>query len=374
MNIIIKIINRVFIIEYYKSNLFFFLIVLSLLIGFGTFPKPIQLHAEIMLDISKHVYLLMITLFVFTLYNLKCYNFIISRFTATENNFLTSLIHLSKKKLFSYLLYMHIALLLPFAVYLFITASIAFINADYFSGIFILLYSLLLASVTAFYYHNRVLMHANKEYTIKPIKWMSRIKKSPFLFYVLFVLQKQEVGLVMTKICSGIVLVGVINADTTPNIKFIMFGILTSAFIHTTLIFKIKYFEDQFMEFLRTLPLPVYNRIGSLLLTYTFILTPEILVILFNFIKSPTAFTSILLIIPLALSTLLFFHSILYTLNMDINNYITYSFCIYLLVTFIILFGIHPLILGCAFFFISYFIFYRYYYTYESKTNLTKDQ
>lgn len=346
--------------------------VLCLLTGFGTFPKPIQLHAEIMLDISKHNHLLMLALAVFTLYNLKCYHFIIRQFTTTENNFLRSLIHLSKKQLLSYLFYTHIVLLLPFLIYLFVTVVIAFINDYCFSAIFILLYSLLLVSGTALYCRHRMRFYSNNEYTVRLINWMSRVKKSPFLFYLLFVLQKQEVCLVITKICSSIVLVGVINADATLNIKFISFGILTSIFIHTTLIFRIKLFEDQFMSFLRTLPLPIYNRIGSFLLVYTFVLSPEILVILFNFIKSPNTFIPILLIIPFALSTLLFFHSMLYTLNMDINNYITYSFCIYLLITFIILFGISPLMLGCVFFFISYFVFYKYYYAYESKLNLTK--
>ncbi|MEO6903230.1 MAG: hypothetical protein ABI315_08760 [Bacteroidia bacterium] len=374
MNIIIKIINRVFVLEYYKANLFFFLMILSLLTGFGTFPKPILLHSEIMLDISKHAYLLMITLFLFTLYNFKCYHFIIKQFTATQNNFLMSLIHLPKKRLFSYLLYIQIVLLLPFLIYLFITASIAFINAHFLSGIFTLIYSLLLASATAFCYGYRVWMHTNKEYTVIPLAWTRRIKKAPFLFYVLFVLQEQEVCLVITKICSGIVLVGVINAGDAPDIKFIAFGILTSIFIHTTLIFRVKSFEDQFMDFLRILPLPTYNRIASLLLAYSFILIPEILVIFFNFIQSPETFAAILFVIPLALSTILFFHSILYTLNVDINNYITYSFCIYLLITLIVLFGIHPLILGFVFFFISYFLFHRYYYAYETKSNLIKRQ
>lgn len=366
--------NRVFVLEYYKANLFFFLLLLSLLTGFGTFPNPIQLHSEIMLDISKNTYLLIAILFAFTLYNLKCYHFIIRQFTATENIFLTSLIHLSKKSLFFYLLYIQITLLLPFLIYLFITASISFINAHYFSGIFILLYILLLASATAWYYSYRMWKYANKEYIIQSPTWLHRIKKSHFLFYVLFILHNEEVCLIITKICSGIVLIGVMNEGATLDIKFIAFGIITSIFMHTTLIFKIKLFEDQYMGFLKTLPIPLYTRIGAFLLTYTVILVPEILAILFHFIKSPITFAPMVLFIPVALSTLLFFHTVLYTSSMDINNYITYSFCIYLLTTLIVLFGIDPLVLACAFFLISYLLFYNYYYTYEYKSDLTKYQ
>ena len=373
MHIIIKILNRIIIIEYYKENLFFFMLIIGLLTGFGAFPNPVQLQSEIMLDISKNAYLLIVTLLVFTLYNLKCYYFIIKKFATPENKFLGCFIHLTKSKFFSYMFYTHIAILLPFLIYIVIAVIIAFLNTHYLSGVYMLGYSMLLAGASSLFYYYKIWKYSNNEYVETYAKWSKKLKKSRFFYYVLYLLQEQEICLVVTKLCSSIVLLGVINAyDSREDVKLIEFGVLTCIFIHTTLIFKVKLFEDQTLLFLRALPISINGRALSALVSYTIILIPEFLILSFNLLQLPLFFTNLFLLIPLSLSIILFFHAILYTSALDINNYITYSFCIYLLFTIIILFGIHLFLLSCLFFLISYCIFYRYYYRYEKNFNFNK--
>jgi hypothetical protein len=132
---------------------------------------------------------------------------------------------------------------------------------------------------------------------------------------------------------------------------------------HTTIIFQIRSFENDFLLFSRNLPIAIWKRFMQLFGLYLVLLIPELLFVWKGY---PLHFHVVdyFQILCMIIALPAFFHAILYTSIMNGDEYMKVVFTILTVLFFLILYD-----LGILFFvfvsLLAFVFFYFHYYEYE---------
>ncbi len=363
---VIKILQKVFIIHFYKVNAGFFLFCFVVLYGVVAPGMLISYHLSLIQGMIQSPSFLGFVIFFWLLYTIKCIDFLLMQLNDPRNSFFFSLHTLSNQQQFFYLLYVHTFIYLPVWGYASIVVIVAAKQGLYGSMFAVIFSNICLMAGAIFLYRirlqKRVFIFTNLKLTTRVI-----FKKHLFMLPLWFIVNQRKQMLLITKIFSLLMLYAFINLYEPEqyDIRPLLLIMLMIAMAHCTIVLQIRQFEDFFLSFSRNLPISVPKRFVLTNLMFFIFLIPEFLFVWkafpmhFNIIHYPQ-----LLLLPI--STIVFFYSILFMKDIDTDQYFRIVFGVSTILFFIILYNpgilLFIFILG-----LSYILYNSHFFTFEKR-------
>lgn len=281
MKIYINLFSRVFVKPFYNENagslvliytLMFF--VVSTVDGAGLYAYHYSLVTS-MLN-SPVVYFLVFGLWF--LYARKCAAFINSIVHSPHHSFLSIFNSLPAGKRFFLFLFAEACLMLPLLSYAVFIGYVGCHQHLYLSTVFVVLYLLFLCIAMAVR-HVYALQNPETEVTVSSGKTNTRIRLlSRYPFILLSFVAKENTAIwlgIKIYSCGVLYLIARYNTatdyDTLIAFLFFNFGVLTNG----VLVYLIRQYEEVFLSFYKSLPVPLIARFGNYALLFAFLLLPE---------------------------------------------------------------------------------------------------
>ena len=356
-----KVLNRVIVFQFYQQNTGLFLFIFFVMFGMVEGSQLVNYHLALMTGIVQSTVFLLLVFCVWLSYSIKSSQFVLTTLARPENSFLFTTASLPRSQQIGYLLLIHSFIHFPVWVYAILTSFVAFKLGSILIGIAILAFNLLLcliASIVSF----KKLNNPTSFHSSLLLRIRFPVKKTLSWFYVAFIANDLKMILVITKLFSYFAVFGFFQIPLDHYETRIPFmGLLIGLTAHAILIFEIRKWEDSYLSFTKNLPIPITNRYLILTFVYALLITPE----LFLMVTNKVHLLDIIGLIFFGVGFLLFLHSMLYRLSMNMDRYIQY-----LLITFLLSFALILFTLSWLLIFIyvavSILWYKKYYYTFES--------
>ncbi len=356
-----KVLNRVIVAQFYQQNAGLFLFIFFAMFGMVEGSQLINYHVSLITGIIQSTAFLLIVFCVWILYTAKGVQFVISTLGKPQNSFLYTITSLTRIKQFSYLFLTHTLVHIPVGLYSLAIVWVALKQGQPMIAMIILVFNFLLcllASLVSVYkLNNPSSFHISFFAKIKFPR-----KKTLTWFYFTYILNDAKLTFTITKLFSYFALFGFfqIPLDHYEN-RIPLMGLLIGAASHAVLIFEIRKWEDSYLSFTKNLPLSFAKRYFTIAIVYLVLLVPELLLMIVNHVHM----TDLIGVIMFGVGFLLFLHSLLYHLNMDMDKYIQYVLIVFLLSFAMLLFKLY-FILILVYLIISFQWYKRYLYSFES--------
>jgi hypothetical protein len=363
---IIHILNLTIIKEYYRQNAVFIFAIM--LFSFG-FLRAIE-HITIIKMALKLPSLLALTFIVWALHALKVILFSLRMLESKQNEFLYHIRLFSPIKRFMAFGYMQFSLIQLTFLYSLWMLKIGIAEKQHLAvfAIFVFNFVLIFAGIVIYEYR---IKHPNaKSVSAKPIQlFLAKFRTPNYLFFIRYLFAKQPVLLLLAKLFSCFMLIGVCNLYPTDDYdqRLLALGGLFSALGHTVICQQFLGFENQYLSIFRNLPIVNTKRISSYFISYFLLLLPEIIILFRNLPNSVSYFFAGTLIIFI-LSLIFLNHHLQYINNISADTFGKGLFSAGILFLLLIMFKIPVILMALVNFSIAVFVFQRNYYVYEQNT------
>ncbi len=358
-----QLLSNIIVSRFYKVNAGFFLF--SFLILFAILPGPdtIKLHQGIMLAVVSSADTALVALAVCSLYNFKCIAYTIRELSLTENRFLYHLQGLSNVRQLILMAWVHLSIYMPMLTYGSMTAWIGFQSQHYIGGMFVLATQFVMTGIATYLSFRKI----NSTWKRPAFQLPSMVifpNKNFFSYLIHYSLNNKKGAFISIKVFSMLALqfLVALNADkvSKENMCFLM---LLSISAHALLpTYYIRFLETE-MIFLRNLPLLLYKRLAQHVLTYSFILLPELCFLLYNELHL-MSLSAILSLYLLAIVRLTLYSTVQYLPMMDLNKYTGIVFIMFF-ITIILLASFSLWLFICTEAMITVLLFSIFYYRFE---------
>jgi hypothetical protein len=336
---IIKILQKVFIIHFYKLNAGFFLFGFVVLYGIVAPGMLISYHLSLMQGMIQSYSFLGFVIFFWLLYTMKCIDYTVKQLNDPKQIFLFALHTLSNQQQFFYLLYVHTLIYLPVGLYASIVAMIAAKQGFYGSMFAVITSNILMMAGATYLYRIRLQRRAFIFFTLMP-EIHFRFKKQLCMLPLWFLMNHRKQMLLITKIFSLLLLYAFTNLYEPEqyDVRPILLIMLMIAMAHCTIVLQIRQFEESFLSFNRNLPVSILKRFVGMLWMFIILLLPEFLFVWKAF---PIHFmvTDYPQIVLVPVSGMAFFYSILLMDDIDAESYYRIVFGMAAILFFIILYN-----------------------------------
>lgn len=334
MSAISKVLVRTIVIEFYKENAGFLLVIIGL--GFGFLKTPQHIDIASALAFKPLLYLIPISFWI--LYTLKTLNFAFRIKRLPQNWLLTDINVLKSTKLKSLAIFIQVLLLAPVLGYSEFMVIIALDLGQFQSAIFLIIANLLILLVSAHFLHRSLIQPVDSTISNSFRSWTHFLPKSyPFLL-IHHLAKRHGASFLLAKLSSIAIILGasaVFNLEGI-DLRLLALGVLLSSAVNANFSFKYNAFERTSLKLYRNLPVSKINLLGKDIVTYLILSLPEFLVLFGNNISD----VSLLILIKTALilpATCLLYHTIVKTKSMSIDQFVKYVFFITAFLFFVIL-------------------------------------
>lgn len=346
--------------EYYRQNAVFIFAVLMFSFGFLRANE----HITIIKLVLKLPSMLALTFLVWALHTAKVILFSLRMFEAKSNEFLYNIRLFSAPKRYLALGLMQFNLIQLTFLYSLWMIKIGVEQNKFIETAAIIGFNVLLIIVGIIVYEYRI-KHPNVvRSSPKPIQnLLSRFKTPSYLFFIRYLFAKQPVLLLLSKLFSCFMLIGVCSLYPTDayDERLLALGGLFAAAGHTVFCQQFFYYENQFLLFSRNLPLTLQKRIWGYIFTYSLFLIPELIVLLRN-LPTEVSYLFALQLIIFILSMILLNHHTQYINNISADTYLQRLFFAGILFLLLIMFKIPVILMALVNFSLSIFVFHKNYY------------
>jgi ABC-type multidrug transport system fused ATPase/permease subunit len=277
-----KILFKTIVKPFYKENagVFIFLFTMMFYIvgvvdGAGLFAY----HYSLIIGMLSSYTFLLLVFVVWLLYAAKCTAFVSATLYKPEYAFLDIYNRLSKVKRFRLFLATEAWLLLPVLLYALLIVIAGCYNHLFLPILFVIVYILLLC-ITAAAWFAYLLNNTNKNQSVawRKLKVLPQLSLLPyFVILIRFVANKQKNLWLGIKLftCGVLYLIARNNTpadlDTSTAFLFFNFGILANG----VLVYRIRAFEETYLNFYRGLPVSLVKRFLQYSRTYLVLFIPE---------------------------------------------------------------------------------------------------
>lgn len=361
---ILNILQRVLVFHFYRVNAGFFFFWFFLL--FGAPAQVLSFHLSLIHGMIQSSIFLTCVIFIWLLYTLKCINYTTKQLNDPKQNFLIVLNTLTDKEQFRYMLFVHIQVSLPLWIYAGVVTVIAARQHFYGPMIAVVLSNITMIFLSALVYRY-YLQKKPLTISIPQPRLFHSFSKPLFTIPLWFIWKERKQMLLVTKLFSLLLLYAFIRLyePDFPDIRPILLIMMLVAMAHCNIVSHIRSFEEEFLSFGRTFPIPLILRFGFLLITYSILLLPELLFIWKGY---PVHFTiaGFIQLFLLAIALLSFYHSLLLMNDIDQDSYFLIVFISGAVLFFIILYNpgifLPVMVLG-----LSGILFASHFYTFEKR-------
>lgn len=362
--IVSRLLIRTLAVRFYRENTGFFFV----LLGFGVgILRPTE-HIYIIQAAVGSVYLLGILLVGWGLFWVKAVRFTLRQLELPEHQWIQQTALLPKIQqitvwgVVTTLQYLmptfYISVILIQAIYrqqwLASVLSVSFLVVMYLFGIQLYIHKTLHPGN----------VQAISKFTLKFNRWVA---KPQYLWFGFALLKHHPVALFLTKLLSLVLFLVCqrLYEQEAYDARLLSVAVLTSGFVHSTLMYRYHHFQHIQLSFLRNLPLSLAQRFGDIFLTLSLILLPEI-IILMRYFGIEVGYANIGLHIILLVSILsLIYHSQLLRFS-SMEKLIQWLFYAFVLYFFLIMFSASIMLLALINLLIATILSKKYYYHYES--------
>jgi hypothetical protein len=355
--------SKVFTVRYYTRNTGFFLFVFYFFFGIVPGNQLVSYHYALIMGFLTSPGMLLITLLIWLLYNLKCMAYVQKTLSARENTFLYATLGiLEGPRKWRTLYWLHFSLYAPVLVYSFVAILIALKTQAYVPAIIILFFNIIMTIMPMRSYDHKIKHPGTTPFFSDWIQWLNRRFRKPlWMFYIYELLNGNVKALALTKFAGALILLMACSfIGDQPDKRVVLVGLLINLLAHSVLIFNHRSFDDLYLSTLPQLPLPLWKRYVQTGTTYLFIMLPEFILLLFK-----TGPADLLLYITFGISILMLMRSLLYFPQLDQDKYFRWVFLIIVAGLFLSL-AYYYWYAAVLFQFTAFVIFYFRYYRYEA--------
>ncbi len=336
--------------------------VVSTVDGAGLFAYHYSLITSMLT--SPVVYFLV--LLIWLLYARKCTSFVSDTIQSPYHSFLYIINSISVRKRLFLFLFADAFLMLPVLLYALLIVFVGWQQQAFLPTIFVVLYLLLLCVAMAARHVYVLNNPANNTHVSSKKKhaYPGTFSRYPFVL-LSFVANEHKAIWIGLKIysCAVLYLIARYNTntdyDTLMPFLFSNFGILASG----VLVYGVRQFEEGYLSFYKTLPVPLIRRFANYVLLYAVLLIPEFITALY--------LTPVHLHITDAISFALCAYSLLLLMNslLFLSDFSTKEFAVVLAGVFCVQYITIPaagyLCLSLLFLTAAVLIFFTHYYRFE---------
>ena len=350
--------------EYYRQNTIFIFAVMMLSFGFLRAEE----HKTIIKSALNLPSLLSLIFIGWALHALKVILFCLRMFESKNNEFLYNIRLFSPLKRYLALGLMQLSLLQLTILYSCWMIKIGFDQNKTLETSAIIGFNILLIFAGIIIYEYRI-KHPNiVRVSPKPIQnLLSRLKTPSYLFYIRYLIAKQPVLMLLSKLFTCLILIGICSLYPTDiyDERLLAIGGLIAAAGNTVFCQQFFYFENQFLSINRNLPLSLQQRILGYLLTYSLLLMPELIIILRN-LPNGVSYLFAFQLIMFVLSMIFLNHHTQYINDISADTYLQRLFFAGILFLLMIMFKIPVILMALVNFSLAIFVFQKNYYESQS--------
>jgi len=362
---IFKILFRLWVVQFYKLNVAFFLFLFLFFFGIVSPGMQIPYHLSIIHSEINSLFILAFVIICWLFYNLKCVAFFATIIQNYKHSFLCELQAIKEKKLLVMIMGCHVLVFLPVTVYAFIVTCIAW-QQHKFIAAFVIILSILLMILASSYHLKKMLVciTPGSPSGLPANLFGLRFIVPYFLYPLLYILHEKKVSLFALKIFSFLLFYLVFTrlADNFDKDTFINILILIGYF-HSILLFHVHKFLEEKCSFTRNLPLIILKRMMIFFVPVCLLYLPEVFYLCING-TALLSIQNIIILYIMLIAQLMLYTSIIYVSNFQLKVYLRWIFA--LAFVFIFLNKLMNLDLLIAIqFLVSYLLFKFRYFKYE---------
>jgi len=356
-----NILLKVFANSFYKAHAAIFLFLLYVIVAPGPPASIIGFHKSVMLYFVSKPLIMLIVFGMLLLYTFKCWHFIAGKIYEVHQQFLFYSINSYTKpqQLIGWII-LQAVVSLPILTYMLFSVIVAISNQYFFSALIIIVYLLGLLVLSSLFYAWLIHKQIDENKSSGILKLTKGFKKPLFTLYVYHVFDSVKIKYLIIKFLSYLIIIGVflLFADVKTDIRVAGIAMLAIATAHSMLILEGRQFEATFLIFTKTLPITRLKLFISQIGTYSILLVPELIWLLFN-----VTLIEALGLYIFCLSIILLFANSLYLIGLDQEKYMKTVFFTFVVAFMIILFKlmfILTLMNLCLAYLVLYFNYYKF--------------
>lgn len=363
MNALLTVFTKAFILPFYRSHAGLLLFVFFVMFGTVESNQLVNYHRSL-IEATLTTPLFRLGVFiVWLLYGLKIIHSLLKLFRLPHYTFIHQLALLSKSKLFGWMLIVFLACFIPVLAYSFFIYQFGIQYGYYEVSTGIFLCQLVLCLFSAGF----LTVFLSTQHTLS---WslVSHVRL-PALYgrlgiYTQHIFHAEKLAIGISKVFSLALLYIVKEVlETGDDFRIIGIAWLFALLAHTFIVLKLKFFEDQHLLWVKSLPLSTFKTWTLYTIFYTALIIPEWILLAGVVNKGLTLYYYILLPL-LSGAWLTFAHAYLLKPDRDVNQFTTWLFWFFLLSFILVLFkGVVVLIFVLGL--LSCFLIHKRYYAYE---------
>jgi len=321
--------------KFYERNAGFFLFIFFLMFGIVESTQIVNYHLSLIYGLLSSTLFLLFVCLVWILYLIKCFVFVSGFLSSAENNSILKLNNLPFLQRFSSIYFIFISIDLPVLIYVSVIIGVALHEKSYTEAVVIILFHLLIMAIASLLFNKKI---SSLSFTL--FRWPSFQLNRPIpfpLYYFGALLNKHKVVLFTTKAFSFFALIGFMNIPLDHyEYRTAILGLLFGTAAHAVIVFEFRKFEENYLRFLRNLPISLTNRFVQLAFVYFLLTLPESILLFVNHINLFT----VLGIHLFATGLLVLSHCRLYA---ELNNdkHIQFTLWLFLISFMLVLFKVY---------------------------------
>jgi len=353
---LVRILLRVVVYEFYKINSGFFFLLFCLLVATVHHPEQMFTYPFLAKVAESEIFVL-IFLVISGLYARKCLIFFLTEVSAIRNTFMYYLPLVGRRPLAISISVTLLMLLLPVLLYGLLVTIVAVKIGKWTTIAAIILFFFL----TLLFISRGLIIAMSR--TVKEYAGGLRISslgnsRLYYSYFVNYILNEKKLTFISTKVLSVLTLVGIMKlyfSDEYPE-RLIYLGMLVSMMFHFVLAFDLRRFEERYLTMLRNLPMrgTVY---AVYALVYFLIVLPEVTVA--GFYVTPW---QLLFMLVFGVSVLLSLHVTAYFSAARMKLFFRNSLIVFFLLFFSLLFRTPVPVVSALLLATSYVIFHLNYF------------
>lgn len=331
-----RVVQRVWVARFYEQNAALLLLVFFVMFGLVEAGQLWQYHVSLVYGTLGSLALMGLVALAWALYMFRSLYFLAMALRQPHLSFLFEVNKLSQPKRFGIILYGQMLTQVPVYLYSIFMVALAVYSKSWMGLAFVVGMNLVLL-VLACYWINRLLTTVHVPIWSWPVLLPRWNKPVPYVwFYLGWVKNQHTLAWLLTKLFSGIAIVLFLQIETEGyDYRPAALGLCLALTGHTVLIAEMRKLEEQYLYFIKALPVRKVYRYANLGYVYALLILPELIVLAFHGL---TALDWIGLLI-LGTGSMLFWHANLYRPIWTMDKHIRTVIITYLISFIIVLSG-----------------------------------
>ncbi|WP_143305316.1 hypothetical protein [Chitinophaga vietnamensis] len=334
--------NKIIVRRFYLQHAGFFFVLFYFLFGVVDSGNLLYYHLGLLNGFLHHYGFLALVLLSWALYNtILCTGYMMKLLQLPEYTFLyTTIGSLDKNARRRLWWRLQAGMYLPVIIYGAIAIVYACTKQLYAQAAIIAVFNIAMCIWPAALYERKLWQPDVFFFTGGLQRWLNKhFTKPPFTWFIYEMFTRFPRRIILVKVYSlGILWLTffLMEQGSDFDLRALQIGIICTALVHMQLMSHQRAFEEIYTEFMRNLPIPLWQHYGRLLATWCLLYLPELIMITVN-ANTKTNVQGLLIAAAMGFSLLVLFRTILYYPKVNAEIHLRYLLVIAFIDIFLVL-------------------------------------